>query len=233
MVGFGLFYWYQITGDPPKDALEVEVVGKQFGWIYRYPGKDNIFGKKYYRNISDVKNNSLGLIWDDAASHDDIVVQQTMVIPVNRPVKLIINSRDVIHDVGLAEFRMKMDAVPGTPTTMWFTPKFTTNEMKKRTGRTDFEYEISCDQMCGRGHFTMKGVVNVVTAEEFILWKAKQKSNYAMVMAAETPETPPAMADSAKAMPAASAPMQADTAKSKPAAKVIKAAVDKSVAVSR
>src|ERR1700750_2032330 len=63
MVGFGLFYWYQITSDPPADALQVEVVGKQFGWIYRYPGKDNVFGKKYYRSINDAKNNSLGLIW--------------------------------------------------------------------------------------------------------------------------------------------------------------------------
>ena len=49
-------------------------------------------------------------------------LHKTMYIVVNKPVKLIINSRDVIHDVGLAHFRMKMDAVPGTPTTMWFTP---------------------------------------------------------------------------------------------------------------
>ena len=83
---------------------------------------------------------------------------------VNQPVKLIINSRDVIHDVGLVAFRMKMDAVPGTPTTMWFTPKYTTQEMKKMTDNPDFEYEISCDQMCGRSHFSMKGTVQVVTA---------------------------------------------------------------------
>jgi cytochrome c oxidase subunit 2 len=192
LVGFGLMYWFQITGEAPKNALQVEITGKQFSWIFRYPGKDNVFGNKYYKNISDAENNSLGLLWDDPKTHDDIVVNSTMYAVVNQPLKLIINSRDVIHDVGLAHFRMKMDAVPGTPTTMWFTPLYTTEEMKKSTGNPDFDYEISCDQMCGRGHYTMKGIIKIVTAEEFILWKAKQISNYAMVMKDKLP------ADSAK-----------------------------------
>src|SRR5580704_1601440 len=165
LVGFGLFYWFRITGEAPADAMKVEVTGKQFGWIFRYPGKDEVFGKKYYQNIDDGKNNSLGLIWDDPASHDDLVVNE-MYLVKNQPVKLIINSRDVIHDVGLSHFRMKMDAVPGTPTTMWFTPLFTTEEMKKKTNNPNFEYEISCDQICGRGHFTMRGVIKVVSPDE-------------------------------------------------------------------
>jgi cytochrome c oxidase subunit 2 len=200
LVGFGLMYWFRITGDAPKDALQVEVTGKQFGWIFRYPGKDGVFGKKFYRNIDDGKNNSLGLIWDDPSTHDDIVVNQEMYVVVNRPVKLIINSRDVIHDVGLSHFRMKMDAVPGTPTTMWFTPLFTTEEMKKKTNNPDFEYEISCDQMCGRGHYTMKGIVKVVMPDEFILWRARQKSNYALAFPA--PEPAASAKDSTKTMAA-------------------------------
>ncbi len=195
LVGFGLMYWFQITGEAPKDAMQIEITGKQFNWIYRYPGKDGIFGKKYYKNISDAENNPLGLIWDDPDTHDDIVVSSAMYMVVNQPVKLIINSRDVIHDVGLAAFRMKMDAVPGTPTTMWFTPKYTTEEMKKMTGNPDFEYEISCDQMCGRGHFSMRGVIQVVSKEEFVLWRAKQVSNYAQVMKDKLPAAP---ADSVK-----------------------------------
>jgi cytochrome c oxidase subunit 2 len=194
LVGFGLMYWYQITGEAPKNAMQVEITGKQFNWIFRYPGKDEVFGNKYYRNISDAENNSLGLLWDDPKSHDDLVVANTMYLVVNQPVKMIINSRDVIHDVGLAAFRMKMDAVPGTPTTMWFTPKYTTLEMKKMTNNPDFEYEISCDQMCGKGHFSMKGVIQVVTAEEFVLWRAKQVPNYTQVM---KDKMPPA-ADSVK-----------------------------------
>jgi cytochrome c oxidase subunit 2 len=197
LVGFGLMYWFQITGEAPKNSLQVEVTGKQFGWIFRYPGKDGVFGNKNYRSINDAEENSLGIIWGDPKSHDDIVVNQTMYCVVNQPLKMIINSRDVIHDVGLAHFRMKMDAVPGTPTTMWFTPLYTTEEMKKSTGNPEFEYELSCDQMCGRGHYTMKGVVKVVTAEEFILWKAKQVSNYSLIMKNKLPAAP--VADSVKA----------------------------------
>jgi cytochrome c oxidase subunit II len=177
LVGFGLFYWFKITGDAPKDSLEVEIVGKQFNWITRYKGKDGVFGKKYYKNISDTKDNTLGLIWDDKAAQDDVVADKLVLI-VNKPVKLIINSRDVIHDVGLVHFRMKMDAVPGTPTTMWFTPKYTTKEMKVRTNNPDFVYEISCDQMCGKGHYSMRGVVEVITQPEFDAWMASQKPKY-------------------------------------------------------
>jgi cytochrome c oxidase subunit II len=196
LVGFGLMYWFQITGEAPKNAMQVEITGKQFNWIFRYPGKDNVFGNKYYKNISDAENNSLGLLWDDPKTHDDIVVTNTMYLVVNQPVKLIINSRDVIHDVGLVAFRMKMDAVPGTPTTMWFTPKYTTQEMKKMTNNPDFEYEISCDQMCGKSHFSMKGTVQVVSPEEFVLWRAKQVPNYAQVMKDKLPAIP--AADSVK-----------------------------------
>lgn len=201
LVGFGLFYWFRITGDAPADANQIEITGKQFGWIFRYPGKDHVFGKKYYQNINDADNNQLGLLWDDPYSHDDIVSTEAMYIEVNKPVKLIINSRDVIHDVGLVYFRQKMDAVPGTPTTMWFIPKFTTEEMRKKLNNPAFEYEISCDQMCGKGHFTMRGIVKVVTHEEYVVWLAGQKSNYDQVMAAKAPETPAAggATDSAKA----------------------------------
>jgi cytochrome c oxidase subunit II len=203
LVGFGLMYWFQITGDAPKNAMEVEVTGKQFNWIFRYPGKDNVFGKKYYRNISDKDNNMLGLLWDDEHSHDDIVVSNTMYLIVGKPVKLIINSRDVIHDVGMAAFRMKMDAVPGMPTTIWFTPLFTTVEMKKKTGDPDFEYEISCDQICGRGHYSMRGEIQVVTEEEFILWRAKQQPNYTEVMKAKEPPSTPVAGKDSTAAPAA------------------------------
>ncbi|MBN9379186.1 MAG: cytochrome c oxidase subunit II [Chitinophagaceae bacterium] len=191
LVGFGLFYWFRITGEAPKDALQIEVTGKQFGWIFRYPGSDNTFGKKYYKNIDDAKNNTLGLIWDDPYAHDDIVVNNEVYIIKDQAVKLIINSRDVVHDVGLVHFRQKMDAVPGTPTTLWFIPKYTTDEMKKKLGNPEFEYELSCDQMCGKGHYTMRAVVKVVTREEFILWRAKQKPNYAQVFPDKDPSNAP------------------------------------------
>ncbi len=187
LVVIGLRNWFLFTGDSPKTAMEVEVTGKQFNWIFRYPGKDGTFGKKYFRNIDDAANNSLGILWDDPLSHDDIVTDKMMLVK-GRPVKLIIGSRDVIHDVGLSQFRMKMDAVPGIPTTMWFTPKYTTKEMKEMTHNPDFVYEISCDQMCGNGHFSMRGVIEVVDQEEYDVWLAKQKPTYLVVNPDKDPE---------------------------------------------
>ena len=202
LVGFGLYYWYEITGEAPKDAQIVEVTGKQFGWEFRYPGADGVLGKKYYRAIDPGKNNPLGQLWEDPANRDDIYASQEMHAVVGRPVKLIIYSKDVIHDVGLAHFRLKMDAVPGQPTTMWFTPKFTTREMKQKNG-DDFEYEISCDQICGRGHFSMRGTILVETQAEYNVWLKKQKPQYVAVMEGEqgTPATAPA--DSTKNGPTA------------------------------
>jgi cytochrome c oxidase subunit II len=211
LVVFGLKFWFRITDDAPKGSLEVEIVGKQFGWIMRYPGKDKTFGKTYFRVIDDAASNSLGQIWQndeklklkaDPANFDDVVTTTTMYVVKGRPVKLIIGSRDVIHDVGLNHFRLKMDAVPGIPTLLWFTPKYTTKEMKERTGNPDFVYEISCDQMCGNGHYSMRGVIEVVTQEEFDVWMAKQKPNYYAAFpdrdpASKAPATP---ADTAKAV---------------------------------
>lgn len=231
LVGFGLFYWFRMTGDAPANAMQVEITGKQFGWIYRYPGKDNTFGKKYFRVIDEAAGNQLGMLWRDTtvikrdkndvpvgeaklkadpAGFDDIIDNSFMYLVKDQPVKLIINSRDVIHDVGLSHFRLKMDAVPGTPTTLWFTPKYTTEEMKKITNNPKFEYEISCDQMCGNSHYTMRGVIKVVTPEEFILWKAKMKPAYAQAFPA-----PEAAAATAPATADSSATKGADTAAKK------------------
>lgn len=190
LVVVGLRNWFLFTGDAPKGSMEVEVTGKQFGWIFRYPGKDNTFGKKYYKDIVDGAND-LGMKWDDKYSHDDVILT-SMYIVKDKPVKLIINSRDVIHDVGLSHFRMKMDAVPGTPTTLWFTPKYTTKEMKERTNNPNFVYEISCDQMCGNGHYSMRGVIEVVTQEEYDALMAGKKSSYYTLFPEKDPSAKPA-----------------------------------------
>lgn len=178
LVVFGLKYWFKFTSDAPKGSQLVEITGHQFGWEIRYPGRDGVLGRKNYKLTDAAKSNPLGVDWADVASHDDIHVPTTMHVVVNKPVKLVINSQDVIHDVGLPYFRMKMDAVPGTPTTLWFTPIYTTEEMKKKTGNPDFTYEIACDQLCGRGHYTMRGVVIVETQEEFDAYMASQKPEY-------------------------------------------------------
>jgi cytochrome c oxidase subunit 2 len=191
LVGFGLYYWFQITGEAPAHAQRIEVTGSQFKWEFRYPGKDGKFGRKYFKEIKETAGNPLGQIWADKDNHDDVVVTQEVHVVVNKPVKFIINAKDVIHDVGLAHFRMKMDAVPGTPTTMWFTPLYTTRQMKEKYGQ-DFNYEISCDQMCGPGHYTMRGTIIVESQGEFNAWLAQQKPKYvdAMNMQNPAPATP-------------------------------------------
>jgi cytochrome c oxidase subunit 2 len=194
LVVFGLRNWFFFTGEPPKNAMVVEVTGKQFGWIFRYPGSDAIFGKKYYKNI-DPATHSGGIIWDDKYAQVDILTVQTMYGGPGTPVKLIIGSRDVIHDVGLSHFRLKMDAVPGLPTTMWFTPIYTTKEMQEKTGNPNFQYEISCDQMCGNGHYSMKGIIQVVDQEEYDLWMAKQKPQYFVAFPEKDPTAVPVVAD--------------------------------------
>jgi cytochrome c oxidase subunit 2 len=191
LVGFGLFYWFKITGDAPKDAQIVEITGKQFNWMMRYPGKDNVLGRKNYRLTDASNGNALGVDWEDGASHDDIEATE-MHLVVGKPVQLVINAQDVIHDVGLVHFRLKMDAVPGIPTTLWFTPLYTTAQMKEITGNKDFVYEISCDQMCGSGHYSMRGVIVVETQEEYDAWIASKKPQYLTVKEASAPAAPKA-----------------------------------------
>jgi cytochrome c oxidase subunit 2 len=189
LVGLGLFYWFKITGDAPKDAQIVEITGKQFNWMMRYPGKDNVLGRKNYRLTDASNGNALGVDWEDGASHDDIEATE-MHLVVGKPVQLVINAQDVIHDVGLVHFRLKMDAVPGIPTTLWFTPLYTTAQMKEITGNKDFVYEISCDQMCGSGHYSMRGVIVVETQEEYDAWMASKKPQYITVKEASAPAAP-------------------------------------------
>jgi cytochrome c oxidase subunit II len=206
LVGFGLYYWFQITGEAPKESMVVEVTGKQFGWEFRYPGKDKKLGRRYYKEINESVGNPLGQIWSDKDNHDDIYVSQEMHIVVNKPVKLIIGAKDVIHDVGLAHFRMKMDAVPGIPTTMWFTPKFTTKQMREKYG-PDFNYEISCDQMCGSGHFSMRGTIVVESQEEYDRWILSKKPQYLAAMEMQKP-APGAAADTSSVQTQATTSIQ-------------------------
>ena len=188
LIVLGLRDWYYITGDPPKGTKVVEITGHQFGWDMRYPGKDNVLGKINFKKYNQPAGNTLAVDFDDPASFDDIRTTK-MVLPVNKPVKLVIHAQDVIHSVGLPHFRMKMDAVPGIPTTLWFTPKFTTAEMKEKTGNPNFTYEIACDQMCGKGHFSMRGVIEVVSEAEYNKWLGEQQPEYFTIFPDKAPKS--------------------------------------------
>jgi cytochrome c oxidase subunit 2 len=207
LVVFGLKYWFKMTNDAPKDSVVVEITGHQFAWDMRYPGNDNVLGKTNYKLYNKPAGNTLGVDFEDPASMDDIHTTR-MYLPVGKPVKLVIHAQDVIHDVGLSHFRMKMDAVPGIPTTMWFTPKYTTEEMKVRTGNPNFVYEISCDQMCGQGHFSMRGEIVVLPVADYTKWVSEQKPEYYTMY----PDRDPEKANKADSGTAASKPVAQLTA---------------------
>jgi cytochrome c oxidase subunit II len=185
LVTFGLVNWYKFTKDAPAKSYKVGVIGKQFGWFYQYPGPDGKLGR---RNVDSIVEglNDVGLDFSDPNAVDDIVLNDTLRLVKDSIVDLTIQSRDVIHDVGLSHFRMKMDAVPDMPTKMKFTPTITTEEMKKITNDPDFVYELSCDQMCGKGHFQMRGVIAVYDKKFNVqAWNAANadKTNYKMLVA--------------------------------------------------
>jgi len=152
LVIYGLQAWNNITDEAPQDAEVIEIMGMQFAWSTRYPGADNKLGDYDYRIIDAV--NSFGVDFTDRNAHDDFVPRE-MHIPKGHPVLLKIRARDVLHSVFAPHFRLKMDAVPGMPTKFWFVATKTTEEMRAETGNPDFNYEIACTELCGRGHFTI------------------------------------------------------------------------------
>jgi cytochrome c oxidase subunit II len=166
--------WTNITSAAPADAVVVEVMGKQFNWMVRYPGADGKLGITKTSLID--ATNEFGIDFSDPNAQDDIVNPLELHIPKGKPVLFKIRSRDVIHSVFLPHFRQKMDAVPGMPTKFWFVPTKTTNEMQSETGNAEFKYELACTEICGRGHFAMRYVVVVDEPEDYEAWLAGQKA---------------------------------------------------------
>ena len=173
LIGWGLVKWNNIMGPAPKDAEVIEIVGYQFAWASRYPGPDNELGNANYKLI-DVEN-IVGIDFTDSSSLDDFMPREIH-IPKGKPVLFKIKARDVIHSVYLPYMRSQMNAVPGMPTQMWFIPTKTTAEMREETGNENFNFEIVCNKICGRAHFSMKHTVIVQEEWEYIKWKNEQKS---------------------------------------------------------
>ena len=172
LVYYGLKEWNIITTFPPENECEIiEVMGRQFAWKVRYPGKDNKLGRYKFKAID--ATNEFGIDFTDSSSFDDFVPME-MHLPKGKKVLLRIRARDVLHSVFLPHFRVKMDAVPGMPTKFWFVPTKTTQEMRELTGDQEFDYVLACTEICGRGHYTMKLKVVVDEPEDYEIWKASQ-----------------------------------------------------------
>jgi cytochrome c oxidase subunit 2 len=158
----GLFVWSQFV-TVPKDATQIEVVGQQWQWSFRLPGKDGRLGTSDVRFVS--PDNPLGLNPKDPYDQDNIViVGDDLHLPVGKPVKVLLRSVDVVHDFYVPEFRAKMDLMPGLVTRFWFTPI--------RTGT----FEILCGGFCGVGHPQMRGRVVVDNEADYEAWRQKQQT---------------------------------------------------------
>ena len=162
LVFMGQSVWADIFfSDPPEDAMVVEVTGQQFQWVIRYPGPDGVFGRKDLNLVS--QTNYIGLDRSDPAGVDDIVTLNQMHVLENQPVRVQLFSTDVIHDFHVPHLRVKQDVVPGMSIEIWFTPT--------RTG----EFEIACAELCGLGHYRMRGFLTVDENEQdFHLWLDEQ-----------------------------------------------------------
>jgi len=158
----GLFVWNQFI-TVPEEADVVEVMGQQWQFNFRLPGKDGVLGTSDTRNVS--PENPFGLNPNDPNGQDDVLIQgQDLHLPLNRPVKVLLRSIDVLHDFYVPQFRAKMDLVPGMVTYFWFTPT--------RAGT----FETICAELCGTGHYTMRAGVVVDEESAYQAWLQEQST---------------------------------------------------------
>src|SRR3954467_9530150 len=155
-----------------NEAVVVRVVGEQFAWNVHYPGPDGKFGRTDVKLVS--ADNPIGLDRTDANAKDDITTINQLNLPVARPVLRHVMSKDVIHSFGLYEMRVKQDAIPGMSIPVWFIPN--------RVG----EYEITCSQLCGLGHFRMRGFVTIQSAADYQKWYDDQEKELRPAVATPT-----------------------------------------------
>lgn len=160
MLAPGLVVWHQFV-TVPQEAGDIEVLGQQWQWSYRLPGKDGKLGRTDVSFVS--AENPLGIDPKDSNGQDDVVViGEDLHLQRDKPVKVLLRSTDVLHNFYVPEFRAKMDFVPGMVTFFWFTPT--------RTGT----FDVLCAELCGVGHAQMRGKVVVVEESEYPQWLQKQ-----------------------------------------------------------
>jgi len=158
---FSIPFWavHQASFPQGKNIMEIRVVAQQFAWNVRYAPSGK-FGRSSARFLND---NPMGLDPKDPDNKDNITTMNEIYLPVNKTVIIHLTSKDVIHSFGLAAMRVKQDVIPGMTTSVWFTPN--------KIG----QYEIACSQLCGLGHYRMRGVVYVVSQSDFDQWIQQEK----------------------------------------------------------
>ena len=183
IIFLGIRLWNDTMSLAPKGTRVIELYAQQFNWKARYSGRDNTLGRANYRLINE--NNDFGMDSTDAAGYDDIIVSDTIFIPVNEEVDFELRSRDVLHSAYFPHFRAQMNVVPGMQTYFHFKPTLTTAQMRKEESvikfmatvnaarkekgkpPVDFNYLLLCNKICGAGHYNMQLMVYVGTQDEY------------------------------------------------------------------
>ena len=164
LVIMGTRIWAGVHFDEaPADSIVVEVTAKQFAWTFRYAGPDGKFGHTDLKLVNDSGGNPLGIDDKDPAGKDDIV-SASLKVPVGKSIKLMMRSRDVIHNFFVPELRMKQDIVPGMDIPLHF--------QADQIGI----YEVPCTELCGLGHFQMRTTMQVMSESDFEQWKQQQQA---------------------------------------------------------
>jgi cytochrome c oxidase subunit 2 len=179
LLGFAIPLWAKRVNEFPKekDATQVHAIGQQFSWNFHLPGPDGIFGRRELDLVTN--SNPIGLDSTDPASRDDLVVLGELHVPVDRPVIVQVSSKDVIHNFCITDMRIAQDAIPGQVIPMWFKPI------------VPGTYEIVCGQLCGLGHYAMKGTLVVDTPADYQAW-LKERAQLAGTQTAPGPGGPAA-----------------------------------------
>lgn len=178
LVGFAIPAWANWVGDFPaeEEATVVRVVAQQFAWNVHYPGADGIFGLTSPDLVNDSAGNFIGIDRSDPAARDDIVLQNQLHLPVDKPVIVHLSSRDVIHSFFLPQMRVKQDAIPGMSIPVHFTPTRTTPEEAAYPACVANKscWEIACAQLCGNSHYRMKGFYVIHDRAGYDAWLAEK-----------------------------------------------------------
>ena len=184
LVGFAIPAWarWVTPHAESEDTVQVRVVGEQFAWNVQYPGADGVFGT-YKAELVDAASNPLGLDKADPFSRDDILSLNQLHLPVDRPVTIRLTTKDVIHSFSLPVMRVKQDAIPGMEIPVHFTPNMVTPEEARFPGCAAGKtcWEIGCAQLCGLGHYRMRGFLTVHSAEGFADWMTEQVAEQVVI----------------------------------------------------
>jgi len=187
---YGLSLWGKMTGPADKDSIVIQLYAKQFDFTARYAGKDNVLGNSNYKLVDDATN-PLGMDPKDPNGADDFIVKGEFHLPVNKPVVLYCNAREVMHGMYLPHFREQINCVPGITTSMHFIPTITTAKMRQITHDSTFNYLLLCNRVCGGGHYNMQMNIVVDEQADYDKWVAKHKAFMADYKAPEASASAP------------------------------------------